>query len=115
MCVSRIADLLVVHLVERLEAVERRAADLARHAGRIVDVEDRIAGRAERSRPRARPADSPLDHSRAEIACTCSVFVGRATSTTNVGRLSLSEPRPYDAHAPEARPAGHLVAGLHVA
>src|SRR4029079_19666603 len=35
-----------------------------------------------------------------EIACTCSVFVLFATITTNVGRLSLSDPRPYEAHAP---------------
>ena len=48
------------------------------------------------------------------MACTCSVFVGLATSTTNVGRFSFSEPRPYETHEPEARPAGDLVAGLHV-
>src|SRR3954467_13038121 len=34
------------------------------------------------------------------MACTCSWFDGLATRTTNVGRFSLSEPRPYDAHEP---------------
>ncbi len=35
------------------------------------------------------------------MACTCSVFEGLATITTKVGRLSLSEPKPYDVHAPK--------------
>jgi hypothetical protein len=44
-----IAHLAVVQLIEGLQAVERLAADFAGHAGRIVDEQDRIAGRAERA------------------------------------------------------------------
>ena len=36
--------MLVVQLVEGLKTVERLAADGGRHAGRVVDIEDRIAG-----------------------------------------------------------------------
>ena len=31
--------------------------------------------------PACSPCKAPLDHSRAEMACTCSVFDGRATIT----------------------------------
>src|SRR5690349_10513723 len=34
------------------------------------------------------------------MACTCSVLVGLATITTNVGKSSFSEPKPYDSHEP---------------
>ena len=44
----RIADLLLIHLVERFEPIERFAANLGRDARRIVDKEDRIARRPER-------------------------------------------------------------------
>src|SRR4029078_11344994 len=61
----------------------------------------RIGSPAVRSlTPACVPGRKPLDHSRAEIACTCSVFELLATITTNVGRFSLSEPRPYEVHAP---------------
>src|SRR3954468_17958415 len=50
--------------------------------------------------PACWPGRNPLDHRRAEIACTCSVLLLFATITTNVGRLSLSEPRPYEVHEP---------------
>ena len=65
--------------------------------------------------PACSPGRKPLDHSRAEIACTCSVFVGRATITTNVGRSSFSEPRPYDAHDPRhGRPVTWLPVCMNV-
>ena len=44
----RVADRLVIHLVELAEAVERAAADLGGDAGGVVDVKDRVAPRAER-------------------------------------------------------------------
>ena len=55
--------------------------------------------------PACSPDRYPDDQSRAEIACTCSVFVGLATSTTKVGRLSFSEPNPYDVKLDEEPPA----------
>jgi hypothetical protein len=56
---------------------------------------NRIGSPLERNEtPACSPERKPDDHSRAEIAWSCSVLLGRATSTTNVGRLSFSEPRP---------------------
>jgi len=43
------------------------------------------------------------------MACTCSVLVGRATITTNVGKLLLRAPSPYELQAPRhGRPATWL-------
>ena len=43
------------------------------------------------------------------------MFVGFATSTTNVGRLSLSEPRPYEIQAPRhGRPVTWLPVCIYV-
>src|SRR3954465_9499069 len=50
--------------------------------------------------PACSPGRKPDDHSRPEIACSCSRFDGVATSTTKVGRFWLRLPSPYDAHEP---------------
>jgi hypothetical protein len=42
-----VANLLVIQLVQGLEAVERLAADLRGNAWWVVDIEDRVTGRAE--------------------------------------------------------------------
>ena len=107
-----IADLLIVHLVERLEAVERFAANVGRHAGRIVDVQDRIARRAERHAgmfagqiaARPQPGRNGLDL----------LGVGRLGDQHDERRQVLVErAQPVRHPGAEARPAGDLVAGLH--
>src|SRR5579862_663404 len=50
--------------------------------------------------PACVPGKNPDDQSRAPMACSCSRLLGVATSTTNVGRFLLSEPNPYETHAP---------------
>ena len=108
----RIAELLVVQLVERADAVEARAADIARHAGRIVDVQDRIAGRAEahaRVLAGQKPARPEPRRNRLHLLGV------RAAGDHHHERRQVVVERAQAVRAPraEARPARHLVAGLH--
>src|SRR5215472_1909072 len=49
------------------------------------------------------------------MACTCSVLLGWATRTTNVGKFWLSEPRPYETQAPRhGRPVTWLPVWMYV-
>ena len=109
-----IAKLLVVQLVERLEAVERLAADGRRHAGRIVDVQNRIAGRAERdagvlARQIARLPQPGRDR--------LHLLGVRGPGDEDDERRQVVVERAQAVRSPraEARPAGDLVAGLNVA
>ena len=114
MCVSGSPTLLVVHLVERLQAVERLAADVGGHAGRVVDVQDRVAAGAERHAGvlagqvarRPEPGGDRLHL----------LGVGRLGDQHDERRQVLVQ-RAEAVGGPraEAGPAGDLVAGLHVA
>ena len=59
--------------------------------------------------------DSRLDHSRAEIACTCSVFVRLGDQHDERRQVVVERAEAVRSPCAEARPAGDLVAGLHVA
>ena len=110
----RIADLLVVQLVERLQAVERLAADVARHAGRVVDVENRIAGRAERNAGMLARQIARLPQPGRDRLHLLGV---RGLGDEHDERRQVVVQRAQAIRGPraEARPAGDLIAGLNVA
>src|SRR5439155_10940526 len=65
--------------------------------------------------PACSPGRYPDDQRRAEMACTCSVLVDLATSTTKVGRLWFSEPSPYETQEPrQGRPVSWLPVCIYV-
>ena len=114
-CVCGSPSCSVVHLVERVEAIERRAAHVARHARRIVDVQNRIAGGAE-AHARVLAGQKPArPQPRGDRLHLLGVRRLCATITTNVGRSSFSEPRPYEAHDPrQGRPVTWLPVCMNV-
>src|SRR3954468_10514667 len=72
-------------------------------AGLLMNIIGSPADRKET--PEYSPGKTPDDQSRPEIACTCSVLLGLAMSTTNVGRSWFIEPRPYETQEPrQGRP-----------
>ena len=108
-----VAHELVVHLVEGLEPVERVAAHLRRNARRVVDVQDRVAAAAERdpgvlARQVARRPQPRRDR--------LQLLGVRRLGHQHDERRQVVVERAQAVRGPgaQARPAGDLVAGLHV-
>ena len=109
----RVAHDLVVHLVERLQAVERLAADLGRDTVRVVDIKDRVATGAERdagvlAREVARRPEPGRD--RLHLLGVR----GPGDQDDERGQVVVHRPQAIRHPGAEAGPARVLVAGLHV-
>ncbi len=109
----RIADELVIHLVQLLQAVERAATDFGRHAIGIADEQDRIAGRTERNaRMFTRQiAASPEPGGNGLLLLPVRRY---GDKHDECWQIFVERAEPIGCPGAQARFAGDLVARLHV-